>query len=128
VKKLTQVELEALRSTVPYADLDDLHVEFVGKIEAADPTTLNEDLLAYARRFAKPISGRDRPCLACGEFMCGFVWGIVHGHGHCRECSWPAVLYHFIKDRDGKDLATIRGVLLQVHPDFVDVISNLLKE
>lgn len=71
----------------------------------------------------------DHPCLKCGKPLAGglmnlvkgggFTWGLVHGEGHCAACHWPARCYHFIKDADGKDLLTIRNVILQYHPDFV---------
>lgn len=69
-------------------------------------------------------------CVGCQEELTGFKsalfgkggfeWGITHGRGHCRNCGWPAFGHHFIKDEDGKDVVTIRNVILQVHPDFVD--------
>ena len=70
------------------------------------------------------------PCLKCGEQLQGsmvqqligkggFTWGLAHGAGHCKECGWPARLYHFLTDKDGKEVLTLRNVLLQVHPDFV---------
>jgi hypothetical protein len=120
-KRVTQAKIDELRSKTPHADLDDLGVEIVGIVEGADPVAFNDDISAYLKRFAKPENLRDRHCVGCGEHMGGFVWGLVHGHGHCRNCGWPATPYHFIKDRDGKDLATVRGVLLQVHPNEVSV-------
>lgn len=73
-----------------------------------------------------------QPCINCGEGLSdgmmalmgfskgGFEWGITHGEGHCRNCGWPTRAYHFIKDADGNDLMTLRGVLLQYHPDYVE--------
>lgn len=70
----------------------------------------------------------DQPCIKCEKPLLGlssfilgggFTWGIVHGEGFCRECSWPARAYHFIKDKDDKEVITIRNVILQYHPDFV---------
>ncbi len=71
-----------------------------------------------------------QPCLKCEEPLTGdladfilrkggFTWGIAHGEGFCRNCKWPSRAYHFIKDADGKDLITIRNVILQYHPEFV---------
>lgn len=71
-----------------------------------------------------------QPCLKCSEPLAGdladfilrkggFTWGLAHGEGFCRNCRWPARAYHFIKDADGKELITIRNVILQYHPDFV---------
>jgi hypothetical protein len=71
----------------------------------------------------------DCPCLKCGKPLLGltsfilgggFTWGLAHGEGFCAECRWPARAYHFIKDAEGKDLITIRNVILQYHPDFVE--------
>jgi len=68
------------------------------------------------------------PCLKCGKdllglasFMLGggFTWGLAHGEGFCVACKWPARAHHFIKDEDGKDVITLRNVILQYHPDFV---------
>jgi len=76
----------------------------------------------------KPDLG-DQPCLKCDEPQTGllasmfgkggFTWGLAHGEGHCRNCHWPARAYHFIKHEDGSDLCTLRGVILQYHPDYV---------
>lgn len=72
------------------------------------------------------------PCLKCGKPLQGnlieqligeggFTWGITHGEGYCRKCGWPARAYHFIKDKDGKEITVIRGVILQYHPDEVEI-------
>jgi hypothetical protein len=75
----------------------------------------------------------DQPCLKCGEPLTGglknfllgkggFTWGLAHGEGFCANCKWPARAHHFIKDADGKgDLMTIHNLVLQYHPDFVEV-------
>ena len=107
---------------------------------AADmPAEQKEILDVYFRDFAQPpfttdADGKNNigkvPCLKCGEPLMGdiadvftgrggFTWGIAHGEGHCRDCSWPARAYHFIKTKDGKDFATLRNVVLQYHPDVV---------
>lgn len=69
------------------------------------------------------------PCLKCGEALTGlasmligsggFRWGLAHGEGNCSKCGWPARMYHFIKDDKGEELMTVRGFLLQYHPDAV---------
>lgn len=87
-----------------------------------------EDLAAYFTIFAKPEAGEHKnlgcKCLKCGEYIGGllgtFTWGLCHGEGFCGACKWPARAHHFIKDRHGADLATIRGVVLQYHPDEVE--------
>lgn len=130
-KKLSQAKLESLRKTVPHATLDSIGAEVK---EGADPNVI-EDLTAYLHHFAAP-NGEGHPCLRCGEPLVqsmvqqlmgtrgGFEWGLAHGHGHCRCCGWPATLYHFIKDRHGKDLMTIRNILLQVHPDDIELSAT----
>jgi len=72
-----------------------------------------------------------QPCVKCGEELNpdlagalfgkgGFEWGLVHGHGRCRNCGWPAVAHHFVKDANDKEILTLRNFILQVHPDFVE--------
>jgi len=125
--QLTQGKLEELRLSVAHMLLADL-----GTIKPdADPAfvaTMEE----YLQEFAKPGDG-NMPCLYCGypviqdmaqQFLGargGFEWGYVHGHGWCKECRWPIVMHHFIKDKDGKEVITIRFIPLQVHPDKVSL-------
>jgi hypothetical protein len=112
--KVTQDQIDEWRRSVAHADISDLGFEF----EEDALETLRADVAAYTKKFAKPSEGR--PCLACGASYGGFTWGLTHGHGHCSNCGWPATLYHYIKDREGKDIAGAT-VLLQVHPDQVSV-------
>ena len=119
-KRIIQAEIDELRKTTPYADLDDLKVYIETERNVILDDELSEDLLTYLKRFAKP-SNIDRSCIGCGEFMGGFEWGLVHGNGFCRVCGWPATLNHFIKVRHGNGLTTIHGVLLQTHPDHVSI-------
>lgn len=72
----------------------------------------------------------DQPCIKCGKpllgltsflFEGGFTWGLAHGEGFCRYCKWPARAHHFVKDDAGKEVLTVRNVILQYHPDFVEV-------
>lgn len=103
------------------------------------PAEIIKALDDYFAPFAQPEGemvdgkfkyGERQPCIQCDAPMlgslvdqflgeAGFTWGLVHGEGHCRHCGWPARLYHFIKDENGEDLATIRNVLLQYHPSVV---------
>lgn len=124
-KRLTQDEIEALRLTVPHAQVTDIFV-----VERPPtPTGVEdlEDVAAYLEHFAVPMRDADgkptQECLACHETHT-FRWGLTHGTGHCNHCGWPATLYHFIKDRNGADLVTIRGVLLQAHPDDISVCKK----
>lgn len=131
-KRLTQEDLEELRRTVPHAALEDL----AEVKDGASPEVI-ADLRAYFHHFAKP--GDDgHPCLRCGKPLSGglsaflldnggFEWGLVHGHGHCRCCRWPATAHHFIKDRHGNDLMTARNLILQVHPDDIEIRSDKQK-
>lgn len=121
--------------TKPEAERLDWHTLFKLK-DDADPAFVSA-LDSYFECFAQPKmkigeDGRgdigDQPCIKCEKpLLClmsmvlggGFTWGIVHGEGFCRECKWPARAHHFIKDAEGKDVITIRNVILQYHPDFV---------
>lgn len=125
-RPLDQAGLDQLRSAVPHATLEDV----ADPKEGADPRVI-EDLRSYFHRFAKPTMP-NHTCLRCGRPLTGglaavlmddggFEWGLAHGHGHCRKCGWPATAYHFIKDRDGNDLMTVRGVVLQIHPDDIEL-------
>ena len=78
----------------------------------------------YLRSFADPkLDDKDAGCICCDATQGGlfgmFEWGLAHGSGHCSRCHWPAVAYHFIKDKAGEELCTLR-MILQVHPDFVE--------
>jgi len=127
--KLTEEGLAKLRADTPHATIESIGATIK---ENADPEVI-EDLRAYLHAFAAPkMPGH--LCLRCEEPLVGdsllqaigmkkggFEWGIAHGHGHCRNCGWPATLYHFIKDRHGKDLMTIRHILLQQHPHHIEL-------
>lgn len=106
------------------------------------PEGTAEALDKYFEPFAQPPGKPDeydgrftiddgQPCLKCGENLAGglsdflfgkggFEWVLAHGEGHCKNCGWPARAYHFIKNADGSDLATLRNVILQYHPDCVE--------
>lgn len=112
---LSLERMNELRANVPHAEWADLAIALHGAADPAASQELRADLNTYAARYAKPESN-NRNCLACDECMAGFEWGLQHGEGHCRQCGWPATLYHFIKDRNGTDLTVIRGIMLQYHP------------
>jgi hypothetical protein len=131
-KRLTQADLEELRRTVAHVALEDL-----ANVKDGTKPEVVEDLRAYFHHFAKP-SGDDHPCLRCGKPLMGglsafllndggFEWGLVHGQGHCRCCGWPATAHHFIKDRNGEDLMTVRNMVLQVHPDDIEIRTDKQK-
>ena len=123
--RLNQERLEALRREVPHATLSD-----IATVKQHDnPAVLK--LNAYLHGFAKPIMPGNK-CLCCERPLAGtlvdqllsdggFEWGLVHGQGHCRKCGWPATMYHFIKDENGEDILTMHNVLLQVHPDHIEI-------
>lgn len=125
VPALDQAGLEALRKSVAHCTITDIATVK----EGAEPELLNE-LAAYFYHFAKPSEGHK--CLRCEEALnpslveqllgrVGFEWGLVHGRGHCRRCGWPAAAHHFIKDKDGNDLMTIHNMVLQDHPDDIEL-------
>jgi hypothetical protein len=96
--KLTQTKLDTLRVTV----------------EHCSP---QEGLTAdYLQHFAD--WSPENKCLCCGK-TATFTWGLVHGEGHCYDCGWPARLYHFVKDAEGKETRVVR--LLQYHPDEISL-------
>jgi hypothetical protein len=131
---ITQTELEELRRTVAKATVADIGATWE---DGADPL-LREDVEGYLSHFAaikrdeKGEIIKNNPCLRCHEALSGdlttqlfgrggFTWGLAHGSGFCKNCGWPATLYHFIKDRNGEDIVTIRHVVLQIHPDDVEI-------
>jgi hypothetical protein len=119
------------------------HLDWRTFIEAKPDT--EADIIAALDRYFSPFAalpiktdenGKNvvdkQPCINCGKLLNGgltsfllgegggFEWGLVHGEGHCAACRWPARAYHFIKDAGGKDVMTLRNVILQYHPDFVE--------
>lgn len=57
-------------------------------------------------------------CLCC-EKRGTFTWGLAHGVGHCYACGWPARLYHFIMEDEGKERRVVK--LLQYHPNEISL-------
>lgn len=135
-ERITKQRLDELRSTTPHATAASVGIT---PKESAPPEVM-EDLNAYFHHFADPKKDdagktvEGHPCLVCNEMLTGglmgiltskggFEWGITHGRGHCRNCGWPATAYHFIKDRHGEELVTLRTMILQDHPDDIEVRS-----
>lgn len=67
-------------------------------------------------------------CVKCGTIqnpglmgliVGGFEWGLAHGEGRCSKCGWPARAHHWVKDASGETFLTLRGFVVQYHPDFV---------
>lgn len=126
IEKLDQAALEVLRQTVPHCTITD-----VASVKGDTDSEVLNDLAAYFNHFAKPSEGNR--CLRCQRPLVpslaealmfgdgGFEWGLVHGRGHCRSCGWPAAAHHFIKDRHGNELITIRNMVLQDHPDDIEL-------
>lgn len=95
------------------------------KIGDDTPKEYVEDLDAYF----EPFVSETNSCINCGAAMDGFKqalglaeayqWGLRHGEANCSGCGWPARGMHYIKDRNGDDLLTIRNVFLPYHPDGV---------
>lgn len=119
-KRLTQAQVEELRRTVLHAQPSDISSAPTGEGENV------EDFVTYLSHFAAPKRDeagairRGQPCAAC-DATDSFRWGLAHGSGYCAECGWPGTLYHFVKDRHGKDLVTFRGALLWAHPDDIEI-------
>lgn len=115
------------------------HLDWRTLIEAKPETSqatidaLDKYFDVFAQPALKMVDGKpqftDQVCIKCDEPLTGmmammfgkggFTWGLAHGEGFCRNCRWPSRMYHFIKGADGEDLMTLRGVVLQYHPDFV---------
>ena len=134
--KITQARLDELKASAKHATLADIgDLKLNEPSEAADAMVV--EINAYLAHFAAPQKNEDgslvegHPCLVCdmplvGQLVdlllhpeAGFEWGLVHGMGHCRNCRWPAAAHHFIKDRNGVELLTMRNVILQIHPDKI---------
>jgi hypothetical protein len=92
---------------------------------------LDEYFRPFAQRPFRLVDGKtlmdDFPCLHCGKPLTGtvaalmgsgFVFGIMHGEGHCAECKWPGRAHHSLKI-EGVEFFNIQNVVLQYHPDFV---------
>lgn len=125
VDRLDEEGLAKLRETVQHCTVLDI-AEFK---DGGPAPEVVEDLNAYFHHFAKPQMP-DHLCLRCQRPLTGlmttllgggFEWGIAHGHGHCRTCGWPCTAHHQIKDRAGEHLMTVRNLVLQAHPDDIDV-------
>lgn len=125
-------EYETLKN-VPYFDWRSC----MGTNDRTTPEII-EALDEYFKPFAQPpFTEKDGksyfdkiPCIGCGNNQTGdladmvlgirgFEWGLAHGSGQCGNCGWPARAYHFIKDKDGKEVMNIKNFILQYHPDFV---------
>lgn len=133
MERITQSRLDELRISVPHASLADIGAETKPGI---DPNIV-EDIQKYLRHFAALKRDTDgkaadgQPCIVCDQPLVGmaamlvgrggFQWGLAHGEGFCGNCRWLATVYHFVKDRDGNDLMTFRHVILQVHPDQIEI-------
>ncbi len=137
---LTPEKLDELRKSVPHCTLDD-----IARVDDRLDPKVREVIEKYLNEFARP-PGQDEkgfeshPCLHCGFPLIGsmvyqliggrggFQWGYVHGHGWCKECRWPTVGHHFIKDDDGKEVMSVKNFLLQVHPSNVSLPGEKEKD
>lgn len=107
----------------------DIGLEFKDRCEPELRRSIEDYLSHFAAPKLKGENG-EHLCLKCNEPLLGFMaalfgkggfeWGLVHGEGFCRNCHWPARAYHSIKDKDGSTLCSLRNVVLQYHPDFVE--------
>lgn len=86
---------------------------------APEAAEVREAVTRYFAAFLPP-SGR---CVCCGSSLGGilgtFTWGLAHGEGNCGRCGYPARAVHEIKD-----VASLRGVILQYHPDDLSVAGD----
>lgn len=102
------------------------------EVKEGMPSDLVDALDTYFAPFAAPARTDDGKntalCIECKKpltglssffFGGGFKWGLAHGEGNCAGCGWPARGHHYIKDKDGADLLTLRDFPIQYHPDFV---------
>jgi hypothetical protein len=126
---MTQDQIDVLCLATEHAterDLTDsgITIDPAGARVRGSGSPIGEYLHGYAAkaRRADGTLNPDQPCLACGE-MGGFIWGrdrVISPYGHCRTCSWPATLYHFITTPPS-DKVRVIVALFQVHPEFVKV-------
>lgn len=95
------------------------------------PDDLRAAIESYFHIFASPQKNEagKTVCLKCREPFDGFLsafgaavaheWGMAHGEARCTSCGWPSRGMHYIKDAKGDEIATLRNVFLQYHPDEV---------
>lgn len=115
-------------NTKPHSEADAPdHCDWRDFIKVGDdtPEYFIKALDKYFQSFAAP----DSDCPGCGadltHMLFGtFRWGLVHGHGNCQTCGWPAVAHHFIRDEAGEEVATLRNFVLAAHPDFVKKVDK----
>jgi hypothetical protein len=106
---------------LPHAQVGDVPYLARVELDPSDPE-VRALLDEYLAHFLPPTRVPDdyhQSCLQCGEQLF-FVWGLAHGHGHCRKCGYPATAYHFVKRPDGTDLCRLEAIL-QAHPDDLEV-------
>lgn len=70
-------------------------------------------------------------CINCGEVLVGyfgaFEWGLAHGEGHCKNCSYPARGYHYTKNIDSKRKGRLE-LILQYHPSVLSLNEEATNE
>ncbi len=103
---------------LPVATWDQIFEMTEGELTEEDKQHLNEYLSGF-------VVLKEHRCVKCDKKLIGtlvdqllgttFKWGLVHGHGICGACGWPAVYYHFPK---GGPLERF-VCMLQVHPKYV---------
>ena len=124
MEKITPERLAELKaSNIPHATIADITIDAPPTVEGI--TEHFERHLSHYAAPKKDEAGENRsgqPCIAC-DATHSFTWGMVHGAGHCTNCGWPASLYHFITDQEGKQVAHLRGVLLWAHPDDIEFVE-----
>jgi hypothetical protein len=111
---LSEVKAKAL----PRLSFSDVFIEKDGGLEESERAEIDR----YLAQFTKAEGGK---CPGCGAKLTGneiegllgiatFTWGIAHGEGYCRQCSYPARAFH-------RNVGPIEffNAVLPVHPDEI---------
>lgn len=103
---------EAQAKNLPHPTIDQVF-EVTGELPEEDRVALE----TYLKQFCW-IEGNKCPC--CDhELVYSFEWGLRHGDGQCRYCSYPARYYHF-------DVGPIKkaSFLLPFHPNGLKPVEE----
>jgi hypothetical protein len=81
---------------------------------------LSEDQINSTNEYLAGFAKLDKGiCLWCDTERPSVTWGIQHGMAHCVGCGWDFKVYHYLKDKNGKEVRVSR--YLQYHPDCFNV-------
>jgi hypothetical protein len=102
----TEIDIEdCRRRNLPHLTFTDVMKVTSGSLTHEEMAAIN----AYLHQFTEipDDERRGQRCPGCNAMLgykdgmmgyllgATFVWGLVHGQGFCRECHYPARLYHF---------------------------------